>query len=112
MGEVATMIAGLETRLQRNPGDAQGWQMLGWSYMRTQRPADAAKAYGRAVAIDSKNVEYLSAQGEAMVRSEGKVLGDAADLFRRAVKGDPADPRALFPGALPRPARRPCRGNG
>jgi cytochrome c-type biogenesis protein CcmH len=96
MGEVATMIAGLETRLQQNPGDAQGWQMLGWSYMRTQRPADAAKAYGRAVAIDPKNVEYLSAQGEAMVQSEGKVSGDAADLFRRAVKGDPADPRARY----------------
>jgi cytochrome c-type biogenesis protein CcmH len=96
MGEVSRMIAGLETRLQQQPGDAQGWQMLGWSYMRTQRPADAAKAYGHAVALDPGNVEYLSAQGEAMVQAEGKVSGDAAALFHRALKGDPADPRARY----------------
>jgi cytochrome c-type biogenesis protein CcmH len=64
--------------------------------MRTQRPADAAKAYGHAVAIDPNNVEYLSAEGEALVQSEGKVSGEAADLFRRALKGDPADPRARY----------------
>jgi len=96
MGEVSRMIAGLETRLQQQPGDAQGWQMLGWSYMRTQRPADAAKAYGHAVALDPGNVEYLSAQGEALVQAEGKVSGDAAALFHHALKGDPADPRARY----------------
>ncbi len=96
MGEVANMIAGLEAKLQQNPGDAQGWQMLGWSYMRTGRPADAAKAYAKAVAIDPANVEYLSAEGEAMVQSEGKVSDEAAAIFQRALKGDPADPRARY----------------
>jgi len=80
MGEVSTMIAGLEGRLQQNPNDAQGWQMLGWSYMRTNRPADAAKAYGHAVSLDPSNAEYLSAEGEAMVQSEGKVSDDAAGI--------------------------------
>ena len=96
MGEVSTMIAGLESRLQQNPNDAQGWQMLGWSYMRTSRPADAARAYGRAVALDPGNAEFLSAEGEAMVQSEGKVSDDAASIFRRALKGDAADPRSRY----------------
>ena len=96
MGEVASMIAGLEAKLQQNPGNAKDWQMLGWSYMRTGRPADAAKAYAKAVAIEPGNVEYLSAQGEAMVQSEGKVSDEAAAIFRRALKGDPADPRARY----------------
>jgi cytochrome c-type biogenesis protein CcmH len=96
MGDVSTMIAGLEARLQQNPNDAQGWQMLGWSYMRTGRPADAAKAYGRAVSLDPGNAEYLSAQGEAVVQSEGKVSDDAAAIFRRALKGDANDPRARY----------------
>ena len=95
-GEVSSMIAGLEAKLQKNPDDAQGWQMLAWSYMRTGRPADAAKAYARAVAIEPANVEYLSAQGEAMVQSEGKVSNEAAAIFQRALKGDPADPRARY----------------
>ncbi|HEY2009322.1 MAG TPA: c-type cytochrome biogenesis protein CcmI [Rhizomicrobium sp.] len=96
MGDVSAMIAGLEARLQQNPKDAQGWQMLGWSYMRTGRPADAAKAYGHAVSLDPGNAEYLSAQGEAMVQSEGKVSDDAAAIFRRAKKGDANDPRARY----------------
>ena len=96
MGEVASMISSLEAKLQQNPGDAQGWQMLAWSYMRTGRPADAAKAYAKAVAIEPTNVEYLSAQGEAMVQSEGKVSDEAAAIFQRALKVDPADPRARY----------------
>jgi len=96
MGDVSTMIAGLEGRLQQNPNDAQGWQMLGWSYMRVGRPADAAKAYGRAASLDPGNAEYLSAQGEAMVQSEGKVSDDAAAIFRHALKGDANDPRARY----------------
>jgi cytochrome c-type biogenesis protein CcmH len=96
MGDVSTMISGLEGRLQQNPNDAQGWQMLGWSYMRVGRPADAAKAYGHAVALDPANTEYLSAEGEAMVQSEGKVSDDAAGLFRRAVKADANDPRSRY----------------
>ena len=95
-GQVASMISSLEAKLQQKPGDAQGWQMLAWSYMRTGRPAEAAKAYAKAVAIDPKNVEYLAAQGEAMAQSEGKVSDDAAAIFQRALKGDPADPRARY----------------
>jgi cytochrome c-type biogenesis protein CcmH len=96
MGDVASMIAGLENKLQQNPNDAEGWQMLGWSYMRTGRPADAAKAYGRAVALDPKNNEYLSAQGEAMAQADGRVSDGAASIFRRAQAADPADPRARY----------------
>lgn len=96
MGDVQAMIAGLESRLQQNPNDAAGWQMLGWSYMRTGHPADAAKAYGRAVALDPGKAEYLSAEGEAMVQSEGKVSDDAAAIFRRAMKGDATDPRSRY----------------
>jgi cytochrome c-type biogenesis protein CcmH len=96
MGDVSTMIAGLEGRLQQNPNDAQGWHMLGWSYMRVNRPADAAKAYGHAVALDPANTEYLSAEGEALVQSEGKVSDDAAGLFRRAVKVDANDARSRY----------------
>jgi cytochrome c-type biogenesis protein CcmH len=96
MGDVTSMIAGLENKLAQAPNDPEGWQMLGWSYMRTGRPADAAKAYARAVALDPKNNEYLSAEGEAMAQADGQVSPDAAAIFRRAQAADPADPRARY----------------
>jgi cytochrome c-type biogenesis protein CcmH len=96
MGDVGSMIAGLENKLAQNPKDAEGWQMLGWSYLRTGRAADAVKAYARAVALDPRNSDYLSAEGEAMVQADGRVSDAAAGIFRRAQAADPSDPRARY----------------
>jgi len=96
-GDVASMIAQLETSLQQQPGNPEGWRMLGWSYMQTGRNAEAAQAYGRAAALDPGNAEYLSAQGEATVlAASGQVTPDALTAFRKAVAADPADPRARY----------------
>ncbi len=96
-GDVGAMISLLETQMQQHPDNAEGWRMLGWSYLQTGRNADAAKAYGRAVALDPKNAEYLSAQGEATVLAEnGQVTPAAQAIFQRAVAADPGDPRARY----------------
>jgi cytochrome c-type biogenesis protein CcmH len=96
-GDVNAMIAQLEAQMQQRPDNAEGWRMLGWSYMQTGRNADAANAYGRAAALDPNNAEYLSAQGEATtLAAQGQVTPAAQDIFRRAVAADPADPRARY----------------
>jgi len=65
--------------------------------MQTGRNAEAAAAYGKAVALDPNNAEYLSAQGEATVlAAEGSVTPAAETIFRRAVAADPGDPRARY----------------
>lgn len=96
-GEVGAMIAQLEAQMQQRPDNAEGWRMLGWSYMQTGRNADAAVAYGKASALDPRNAEYLSAQGEATVlAADGSVTPAAVEIFRRAVVADPGDPRARY----------------
>ncbi|MBL8773717.1 MAG: c-type cytochrome biogenesis protein CcmI [Phenylobacterium sp.] len=96
-GDVGAMIAMLEQQMAQRPDNAEGWRMLGWSYLQTGRNAEAATAYGRAVALDPDNAEYLSAQGEATVLSQDGQVGPAAQaLFRRAVAADPGDPRARY----------------
>jgi len=96
-GDVGSMIAMLETQMQQHPDNAEGWRMLGWSYLQTGRNAEAAQAYGKAAALDPSNAEYLSAQGEATVlSSDGQVTPAAEDIFRRAVAADPGDPRARY----------------
>ena len=96
-GEVTAMIGQLEARMKKAPNDAEGWRMLGWSYLQVGRNADAATAYGRAVALDPHNGEYLSAQGEATVlASQGQVTPAAEAIFRKAVSLDAGDPRARY----------------
>jgi len=96
-GEVGAMIAQLEAQMQQRPDNAEGWRMLGWSYMQTGRNAEAATAYGKAAALDPNNAEYLSAQGEATVlASDGSVTPAAEAAFKRAVAADPGDPRARY----------------
>jgi cytochrome c-type biogenesis protein CcmH len=74
--------------------------MLGWSYLQTARYADAASAYGRAVALDPKPL-YLSAQGEALVQAaDGQVTPDARRLFHKAAAADPTDARSRYYLAL------------
>lgn len=55
--DVNTMIAKLVTRLEKEPGDVRGWKMLGWSYLNTERPEDAKKAYETALKLDPNDAE-------------------------------------------------------
>lgn len=97
IGDVATMIAQLEAQMQRTPDDAEGWRMLGWSYMQVDRAKDAAAAYARAVALAPANADYLSAEGEALARADGGRVGDAAvKVFRAALAISPQDPRSRY----------------
>src|SRR6201996_4739057 len=110
-GEVASMIGQLEQRMKASPNDAEGWRMLGWSYLQTGRNADAAQAYGRAVALDPHNGEYLSAQGEATVlASQGQVTPAAEAIFKKAVSLDPADPRARYYLAIAKDQKGDAKG--
>ena len=96
-GDTTTMIAELETQMKQHPDNAEGWRMLGWSYLQTGRNAEAAVAYGKAVALDPTNNEYLSAQGESTVlAADGQVTPAAEALFKRAVAAEPGDPRARY----------------
>lgn len=96
-GDVAAMVSALEARLKQNPDSAEGWRMLGWSYMQTGRYADAARAYGAAARLTPDRAEYWSAQGEALARAaDGQVSDTAQAAFLQALKADPADPRARY----------------
>ncbi|HEX3367328.1 c-type cytochrome biogenesis protein CcmI [Phenylobacterium sp.] len=110
-GEVASMIGQLEQRMKASPNDAEGWRMLGWSYLQVGRNADAATAYGRAVALDPHNGEYLSAQGEATVlAAQGQVTPAAEGIFRKAVSLDASDPRARYYLAIAKDQKGDAKG--
>jgi cytochrome c-type biogenesis protein CcmH len=55
--DVDTMIAKLISRLEKQPNDVNGWKMLGWSYLNTDRPEEAVRAYESALNLEPGNVE-------------------------------------------------------
>ena len=100
-GEVGTMIAKLAKRLEENPGDAEGWRMLGWSYFNTRRFEDFATAFAKAVALEPANLDYKSAYAEALVQAaQGIVVPKAQEIFTEVLKADPKEERARFYNAL------------
>src|SRR5262249_30642317 len=108
MPDIATALAGLRKRLAEEPGDAEGWALLGRTEMTLGHPDEAAEAYGQAVAHADglpwdKRAELNSAAGEAQVQAAGGTVSDAARRsFQATLAIAPRDPRALFYLALGR----------
>ncbi|MBC7506331.1 MAG: c-type cytochrome biogenesis protein CcmI [Sandarakinorhabdus sp.] len=95
--DVAGLVGALEAKMAANPKDPVGWRMLGWSYFQTDRFADAAAAYGQAVALDPQGEGYQSAYGEALtLAADGNITPDARQAFEKAVRRDRGDARARF----------------
>ena len=95
---IEEMIAGLAARLENEPDDLNGWQMLGRSNMAIGRYAEAAAAYARAIELESsRNPNTLVARGEALLASGGQTLTpEIVSLFESALALDPNQPAALF----------------
>jgi cytochrome c-type biogenesis protein CcmH len=101
VADVSAMIAQLEAKMRANPNDPEGWRMLGWSYSAVGRSGDAAEAYARAAALNPKNADYPSAEGDALVAAaQGQVTPAALAAFQTALKIDPNDPRSRYYVAL------------
>ena len=99
--QVDQMISKLQTRLNANPNDAEGWRMLGWATFNTQKWQQSVDAYQKALAIDPVNNDYKSALAESMVQAaQGIVTPKAQDLINEVLTKDPKDLRGRFYDAL------------
>ena len=63
--DVDTMISRLAARLENKKNDAEGWRMLGWSYLHTSHYADAVKAFETALTIEPANADIMNSLAEA-----------------------------------------------
>lgn len=95
---VDKMVATLAQKLEQNPGDPQGWALLGRSYFVMQRYEGAAKAYAKANALtENREPELLVGEGEALGLASGRDLrGRPKELFDAALALDPDNGKALW----------------
>jgi cytochrome c-type biogenesis protein CcmH len=93
--DVDTMIARLVERLEKEPSNADGWRMLGWSYFHTGRYDEAEKAYAKAVALRPGSTEFQAAYEEAKAKTSAtevanvdpKPESDNGAMIRPMVEG-------------------------
>jgi len=94
---LASMLAEIETHLEREPNDARGWQVVSPIYLRLGRYAEAVKARRNVLALLGSSAERESDLGEALVAAgNGVVTVDAKASFDRAIALDPRDARSRF----------------
>lgn len=104
--DVGTMIEQLSQRLEKEPNDAEGWRMLGWSYFNTSRYDEAASAYDKAIALSPGNAELVAARDQArqMTASEGK--GPSRADVNAAAEMSEQDRASMIAGMVDGLARR------
>lgn len=96
-----SMASQLEQRLLSQPGDPEGWKLLGRTYVVMGNYAKAAEAYGKAAELAGDDVEALLGVAEARVLGdESQFLGEAGSMFERAVGMAPDNPKALWYAGL------------
>jgi len=96
--QIEANVAKLSRRLEANPNDAQGWVMLGRSYMVLERFSDAVSAYGRATALDGSDANVWADYAMALARSSGQQIqlaGKPLEAANRALQLDPKNEKAL-----------------
>ena len=92
------VVTQLEERLAKQPNDAEGWRMLGRSYLITGDARKAAGAYERAASLSSIKDPALELDlAEALVLSgDPAALPRAKAIIADALKSDPNSQKALW----------------
>ncbi|MBS1269549.1 MAG: hypothetical protein MAG794_00500 [Gammaproteobacteria bacterium] len=99
-GQIQAMVANLAKRLEANPGDAEGWLMLGQSYMSLERFQDAADAFAELQSLIGDVPEVLVRRADAIAMNQnGSFAGEPIRLVNLALEQDPNHPQSLWMAA-------------
>jgi len=94
--QIERMVERLAERLKSDPGNAEGWVLLGRSYSAFGRFKESADAYARAAALRPDDAQLLADYADALGMALGRKLeGEPAKLIARALEIDPRNLKAL-----------------
>ena len=94
--QMTAMVEKLAVRMQAQPDDPEGWNMLGRSYMNLGRPEDALAAFKQAIKLKPDDANILTEYADALAVKNGRTLdGEPTQLLDRALKLEPDNLKAL-----------------
>jgi cytochrome c-type biogenesis protein CcmH len=97
-GSMEEVTAALESRLQQNPDDFEGWRMLGRTYLVSGDAAKAAAAYEKANSVaPQKDMALLIDLAEALVLTDDPAVQPRArNIIDEALAADGNNQKALW----------------
>ncbi len=94
---MAAEIAQLKKHLENEPGDVEGWMLLGRTMRLVGRPGEAVDAYRSAVKASERHPSVLADFAESKIyASEGQVDDETFAALKEAVDNDPSQMKARF----------------
>ncbi len=94
--DVEILIERLAQRMREQPGDPEGWALLGRSYAAMGRFGLARDAYAQAVALSPDDPMLLADYADALAMTQDRsLLGEPERLVQRALQADPDHVKAL-----------------
>lgn len=94
--QINAMVEGLAKKLKDNPNDAEGWAMLGRSYVNLRRYADASTAYARLTALVPNDAQLLADYADVLAMKNSRSMkGEPEKLVVQALTIDPDNVKAL-----------------
>lgn len=89
------MVSALETKLKKEPNDADGWYALGRAHIAFQRHGEAEAALAKAAALAPNSARILAQYAEAIALNAGSLDGRPLQLVMAALEIDYEEEKAL-----------------
>ncbi len=95
--DIERMVATLAAKMEKEPGNVQGWGMLARSYKAMGRLEEATKAFEHVMTLNPADAQVYADYADILAtQAKGNFAGKPEQLIDRALKLDPDNPEALW----------------
>ncbi|MCZ6469947.1 MAG: c-type cytochrome biogenesis protein CcmI [Gammaproteobacteria bacterium] len=101
----------IKQRLRKNPEDAEGWFMLGKTYMARQKFDKGITAFQRTYDLVGEEPGVMFSLADALaMQNDGVMQGEPEQLVKRGLEISPQDPTGLWLAGLAAEQRQDYKG--
>ncbi len=93
--DIEGMVERLAEKLQKDPNNAEGWQMLGRSYAALQKMPEALDAYKKALALNPNSAQLMVDYADLLAFQNKSIRCEPMRLIQKALQIEPNNLKAL-----------------
>ena len=93
---IEELVQQLAARMEKEPGNPEGWALLARTYYAMQRFDDSVKAYEKLYALQPQDADVMADLADALAMAAGRrIAGRPLELVQAALARDPQQWKAL-----------------